>query len=478
MKKNYKSRLIMQMTIFLILFIAVSIVVLLLFGKALDINIEDFWGNRVKLPLATLILGSASIILFAHFGARFLTDPILTLDEWTRGDRRSIPKELSDRSDELGHLARSLQGMRTGLEIERDLIQVDRDIHRSLNQMRVITLASEPSLATIKKLLSIAIKQSNADAAMLVRRDPDGGGFAVVSSQITDGYEGMANFGGVFLDDLVPERLLIRFLDAFEIPFEELDEQVISWANRQLGFSAESSRTFINIPVENEGQYIGSLVLVRSRNGLPLENLKPLAGGVVTSAKFIEASIARDDNWISIMTSLSSAVDAKSTWTNGHSERVAGLATAIGEKLLMEDKELTDLRVSALLHDVGKIAIPESIIDKPTRLSDNEMEVMRQHPERGAMIVENIPGYKKIRLAILHHHERWDGNGYPNRISGVEIPLHSRIIAIADVFDAITSDRPYRKGFAIEQALMQIESQSWTLFDGDLVRIFLTVARR
>ena len=148
--------------------------------------------------------------------------------------------------------------MSTGLENERDLIQVDRDIHRSLNQMRVITLANEPCLATIKELLSIAIKQSNADAAMLVRRAPDGGGFAVVSSQIADGYEKTANFGGVFLDDLVPERLLIRFLDAFEIPFKELDEQVISWANRHLGCSSESSRTFINMPVENEGQYIGS----------------------------------------------------------------------------------------------------------------------------------------------------------------------------------------------------------------------------
>ena len=94
MKKNHKSRLIRQMTIFLIFFIAVSIVVSLLVGKALEVNIEDFWGNRVKLPLATLILGSASIILFAHFGAKFLTTPILTLDEWTRGERKSIPKEL------------------------------------------------------------------------------------------------------------------------------------------------------------------------------------------------------------------------------------------------------------------------------------------------------------------------------------------------------------------------------------------------
>jgi putative nucleotidyltransferase with HDIG domain len=220
------------------------------------------------------------------------------------------------------------------------------------------------------------------------------------------------------------------------------------------------------------------MILVRSKGGLSLENLRPLAGGVIGSAKYIEASIERDDNWASIMTSLSRAVDAKSSWTNGHSERVAGLAFAMGKSLLMEDRELADLRVSALLHDVGKIAIPESIIDKPARLSEDEMNIMRQHPERGAMIVENVPGYRSIRLAILHHHERWDGNGYPIGISGEGIPLHARMIAITDVFDAITSDRPYRKGLAVEQALMQIESQCWTSFDGELVKIFLSVVKR
>ncbi len=478
MKKNYSSHLIGQMTVFLILFIAVSIVVLLLVGKALEMDIWDFWGNRVKLPLATLILGSATIILFAHFGAKFLTKPILILDEWTRGDTQSIPKEVSDRSDEFGHLARSMQEMRAGLENERDLIQIDRDIHRSLNEMRMITLSDEPSLATIKKLLLVVIRHANADAVMLVRRDPDGGGFSVVSSQMADGYDKTISVGGIILDDLVPERLLIRFLDAFEIPFDDLDEQAVSWANRHFGSASESSRTFINMPVENEGQYIGSLVLVRSKSGPSLENLRPLAGGVISSAKYVEMSIERDDNWTSIMTSLSKAVDAKSSWTNGHSERVAGLANAIGKKLLMEDSELANLQVSALLHDVGKIAIPESIIDKPSRLSEDEMNIMKQHPERGAMIVENVPGYKSIRLAILHHHERWDGNGYPHGISGEEIPLHARIIAITDVFDAMTSDRPYRKGLMIEQALSQIESQSWAALDGELVKIFLTVARR
>jgi polar amino acid transport system substrate-binding protein len=101
---------------------------------------------------------------------------------------------------------------------------------------------------------------------------------------------------------------------------------------------------------------------------------------------------------------------------------------------------------------------------------------MKQHPERGATIVENIPGYKNIRLAILHHHERWDGTGYPQGIQGELIPFHARIIAIADVFDAMTSDRPYRKGLAVGEALKYLESQSWAAFDGELVRIFLDVA--
>jgi putative nucleotidyltransferase with HDIG domain len=248
------------------------------------------------------------------------------------------------------------------------------------------------------------------------------------------------------MDALHPKSLLIRYLDLFEIPFGELDEQAISWANKYLDAASASTRTFNHLPVEDEGRYIGSLLIVRSKGGLSLQNLRPLADGIVGCAMYIEARIKSDENWASIMISLSKAVDAKSTWTNGHSERVANLAVTIGEKLLMEEGELERLRISALLHDVGKIAVPESILDKPGKLSDEEMEIMRQHPERGARIVEETPGYEEIRQAIMYHHERWDGRGYPHGISEKVIPLHARIIAIADVFDALTSDRPLPQG--------------------------------
>jgi uncharacterized domain HDIG len=477
MRRKSLSPLIGQMTLFLVLFITFSIVILMMLGKTLEVEINDFWGNRVKLPLETLFLGSASIFLFAHFGAKYLARPIIVLDEWAKGNGNEVPKELFGRKDELGDLSRSMQELRARLESEIDKVEIDRDIHRSLNRMRVVALANAPSPATIRELLSIVVKEANADAALLVRRDPDGGGFSVISFETADGYEKNINVGGMLLDDLIPEKLLIRFRDAFEIPLENLDEEIIAWIDRHFGGSSGVDRTFVNLPVENEGQYIGSLLLVRSNNGLSLKQLEPLAGGVVSSAKYIEASIERDENWKSIMISLSKAVDAKSQWTNGHSERVADIANAIGARLLMNEKELSDLHVSALLHDIGKIAIPESIIDKPGRLDDGEMGIMRQHPERGAKIVEDIPGYKQIRLAILHHHERWDGTGYPYRILGENIPLHARIIAIADVFDAMTADRPYRKGLSLEQALGEIESQSWKAFDGELVRLFLSTDR-
>jgi len=476
MRRDRPSALTGHMTMFLLIFIAASVAVLLIVGQALEIDIKDLWGNRVKLPVATLILGCVSIILVAHFGARLLTRPILELDEWTRDGKQDIPTEISNRQDELGRLARSMQEMRRRLEDEMALVQIDRDVHRALNQMRVITLTDQPNPATVRELLSVIITQANADAAMLVRRDPDGGGFAVIASNIADDQGGAAMVGGTILDDLVPERLLIRYLDTFEVQFGDLDDQAVSWANRHFGGSSEAARTFINLPVESEGRYLGSLWLVRSRAGPSLAQLRPLAGSLVSCAKYIETSIQRDSNWTAIMISLSRAVDAKSTWTNGHSERVAAFATAIGERLMMTDSELASLKVSALLHDVGKIAIPGSIIDKPARLSDEEMGIMRQHPERGAAIVENIPGYKTIRLAILHHHERWDGQGYPQGVAGELIPLHARIISVADVYDAMTSDRPYRRGLPAAEALSLIESQRGTAFDADLVRIFLSVA--
>jgi HD-GYP domain-containing protein (c-di-GMP phosphodiesterase class II) len=143
----------------------------------------------------------------------------------------------------------------------------------------------------------------------------------------------------------------------------------------------------------------------------------------------------------------------------------------------LSDYELDELSLLATLHDIGKICIAENILLKPAKLSSEEWELVKKHPEIGYRIASSSPELATVAEAILHHHERWDGKGYLKGLKGEEIPLLSRIIAIVDSFDAMTNDRPYRKSFSIEEALVEIEMCSGTQFDPKLVESFIKIVR-
>ncbi len=179
-------------------------------------------------------------------------------------------------------------------------------------------------------------------------------------------------------------------------------------------------------------------------------------------------------NW-GTLTALARAVDAKSPWTAGHSERVTENALKIGKALGLSDSELEDLRRGGLLHDIGKIGIPTSILDKPGKLSDEERRMIQEHPRKGARILEPIAAYAHVVPIVLQHHEWLNGEGYPDGLAGEDISLGARILAVADVFDALISDRPYRKGLEKEATLNIIKQQSSTQFDPNVVRAFLEI---
>jgi putative nucleotidyltransferase with HDIG domain len=165
------------------------------------------------------------------------------------------------------------------------------------------------------------------------------------------------------------------------------------------------------------------------------------------------------------MTAFARAIDAKSRWTAGHSERVTRFAVRIGREMNLPDDVVERLRRGAILHDIGKIGVPAEVLDKPARLTDEEMALMRQHPVIGARILEPIRQYADILPVVLYHHERFSGGGYPEGISGTDIPDLARILSVADVFDALTSDRPYRRGMPLEQALSVMRSERGRQFD-------------
>jgi HD-GYP domain-containing protein (c-di-GMP phosphodiesterase class II) len=167
------------------------------------------------------------------------------------------------------------------------------------------------------------------------------------------------------------------------------------------------------------------------------------------------------------------AVDTKDRYTKRHSEDVARYGTFLAERLGLPGDEIRTIGVAGMLHDVGKIGIPDRILRKPGSLTEAEYEVVKQHVALGDMIVRDLPDIEAIRAGIRHHHERWDGQGYLDRLEGEDIPLIARILAVADAFSAMTTTRPYRKALDVREALTRLGDAAGTQLDERLVTAFI-----
>jgi putative nucleotidyltransferase with HDIG domain len=177
--------------------------------------------------------------------------------------------------------------------------------------------------------------------------------------------------------------------------------------------------------------------------------------------------------FINSVRALAAAIDAKDPYTRGHSERVARYAVSIARAMELPPEEVRKVRLSALLHDVGKIGIDDRILRKPTALTDEEFEVMKQHPSKGAAIMSAIPQLADVVPGMKHHHEKWEGGGYPDGLKGEEIPLLARIVTVADTFDAMTTTRPYQKAMEITYVVNRIQSLAGTRFDKRVTDVLL-----
>lgn len=171
--------------------------------------------------------------------------------------------------------------------------------------------------------------------------------------------------------------------------------------------------------------------------------------------------------------SLAAAIDGKDPYTRGHSERVSRISVAIAQRMNLSDDECEKIRISALLHDVGKIAIDDNILKKPGALTDEEFVIMKQHPQKGYKIMSQIAAMKEFLPGMYMHHEMVNGQGYPQGLKGDEIPLMAKIVAVADTFDAMTTDRPYQQAMKFEDAVKRIQSLEGTRYDGSVVLAFV-----
>jgi HD-GYP domain-containing protein (c-di-GMP phosphodiesterase class II) len=178
----------------------------------------------------------------------------------------------------------------------------------------------------------------------------------------------------------------------------------------------------------------------------------------------------------SVICALNQLLDLKDLNTGVHSTRLAEWAVRIGRDLGLDDDCLRDLEVAAILHDIGKVGTPDAILKKPSKLTAEEYAVIQKHPEYGWAVLRVVPGFERVSLFVLHHHEAYDGTGYPAKLRGDEIPIGSRIVSVMDSFDAMISSRPYRRGLPMEEAIRRLEAGIGTQFDPVVTPQFIAMA--
>ena len=237
------------------------------------------------------------------------------------------------------------------------------------------------------------------------------------------------------------------------------------------------SRSALLVPIRAVGATLGALSLeagVARRFG---DDDRRIVAGI---GHHLGAAIAHlrerrqlEQSVLDTVSTLSAMVEGKDDYTEGHCQRIAEMSVAVGMRMGFAEPDLRDITYAGLLHDIGKVAVPDAILRKPGPLTDEEMQVMRTHTTVGRRILEGLPPLRSVARIVEQHHERFDGGGYPRGLKGEEILLPARIISVVDAYDAMTTTRPYRRALSREEAVDQLTGGRGTQFDSDVVQVFL-----
>lgn len=358
-------------------------------------------------------------------------------------------RESIDRAMELAHKIEVIQAMH---EIDRSILS---------------TLEPQEILETAGRMVSNVIP---CDRVTIANVDKDKGGFRYAAGL---GAQVLQKLGFVAFDQTSATEILQTGMPEYVPNLKELPDLLLT----EKKLLEDGFLSHIRMPITVKGEITGILTVGAKRPSAftadDLSTLEKLAFQISVAMENARLITDLQGLFIATVESLSAAIDAKSPWTAGHSARVTKYALDIGKELGFSEKEMKDLQLAGLLHDVGKIGTYEAILDKPGKLTDEELTMMRQHPGKGAEILAPIKQLKHIIPAIKYHHEFYDGAGYPDGLKGEEIPLMARILAVADTVDAMSADRPYRKGKPMDVIIAELKRCSGTQFDSKVVKAFL-----
>ncbi|MGE3189662.1 MAG: HD domain-containing phosphohydrolase, partial [Vicinamibacterales bacterium] len=324
--------------------------------------------------------------------------------------------------------------------------------------------------ALFDSILAAILEVTGGDRAAILMRDGEAGGTGDVRVAAVRSAAPAPAAGDMVVSRTVVNDVLERGLSTFT-PDAMADERYGAGAS----VVGQRIRSVMCAPMRTTDAILGVLYVdshaVREFSPTTLELLAAIGNqaGVALHRARLVADMER--LFLDVMKAIAATIDAKDGYTHRHSERVAAFALRLADRLGFSADERAVVELSGLLHDVGKIGVPDAILNKPGKLTDSEFAEMRRHPVHGARILGNIQSQRVADLlpGVKYHHERWDGTGYPDRLQGEAIPLLGRVLAVADFLDALTSDRAYRQALSLDEVVGKIQEQSGKAFDPRVV---------
>lgn len=410
--------------------------------------------------LLSVALAGFLVFLLSHAQLRKRMTPLAELEAGVRRLRSgdfATPVVVRS-NDEFESLAGSFNGMAMDLRRQLTTLTALRSIDMAALEVRSARAVAEAALKWAPELLGgdrVAIAYANAE---------DPGHWTVTSAGASrdDSRSGLVRPTGAELAELQtnPEHLLLEAGTAGR-----------SYCN---GYHVPEQMTRMVFPLRHNGRIRATLVVGRRRGSTfsitTIESGRHLAAQLAVAISNVSMLGELDALGLGAMLALARTIDAASPWTGGHSERVTHTAMEIGRRVGFEQADLERLRRGGLLHDIGKIAVPPQILNKAGPLTAEEQSVIQAHPRIGADIVKPIAAFHELVPLVLYHHELLDGSGYPEGLAGEAIPPLVRVLTVADIFDALTSDRPYRRGLSCEAALTILRAGAGSKYEANAVR--------
>ena len=348
------------------------------------------------------------------------------------------------------------------LEQLETLIDLAALVNSTLDPLEIRTLAIESSMRLL-----------DTEAASLILVDPDSGdlffdvalgirGKRLKSLKLQKG-QGIA---GWVIDNDKP--VIIHDVHS--------DKRFYSIADAKSSFS---TKNMVCVPVKSKNKILGALESINKKDGIFTDEdrdaLIALANQVAIAVENANLYQQLKETFYSTVEALAETIEKRDPYTGGHTKRVMNYSYQIGDALGLSGKDLEELKLAAILHDVGKIGIKDDILLKQTSLSHDEMLLMNMHTSYGSEILDHIKYLKDVIPGVQSHHERLDGTGYPDNLKNDDIPLIAKIIAVSDAFDAMTTDRPYRKALSLDEAFSELQNFSGLQFDQEVVNAFLAL---